>query len=383
MRRATKTKRSLASELRTLRRRVTKFESMETQLRQSAEQRELVAELWHLAKTSDDLHRFVSASLERLAEWAGCGAVAIRLRDGYDFPYYEARGFPDEFPLAGSSLCARDSEGQPATNAKGEPLLECMCGKVLSGRTHEDEPFFTPNGSFWTSDVTELLTGAGEAAWASCMRHRFDGRTFASVALVPLRSANETYGLLQMNDKRPGLFTADRVAVLESLANSFALALALRRTREALKDAESRLGDLKRSLDHKDIAIREVLKQIELEKDQIRDEVGANVNSLLLPTLASLRAEAHPECSGFLDVLERGLRQITSSFGIKMADAKSGLTPRELEICDMIAAGLQSKEIANLLTISTRTVNTHRNNVRKKLGISNSDINLTAYLRRL
>ena len=47
------------------------------------------------------------------------------------------------------------------------------------------------------------------------------------------------------------------------------------------------------------------------------------------------------------------------------------LTARESEILDLIAQGLTSKQIARQLSISPYTVNTHRDNLRRKLGVHN------------
>jgi DNA-binding NarL/FixJ family response regulator len=47
------------------------------------------------------------------------------------------------------------------------------------------------------------------------------------------------------------------------------------------------------------------------------------------------------------------------------------LTARETEILDFIARGFTSKQIARELNISPYTVNTHRDNLRRKLGAHN------------
>ena len=57
------------------------------------------------------------------------------------------------------------------------------------------------------------------------------------------------------------------------------------------------------------------------------------------------------------------------------------LTPRELEICDMIRKGLSSKQISFDLNLSVATVQKHREQIRKKLAITNKSINLGSYLR--
>ncbi|MCL2131374.1 MAG: response regulator transcription factor [Lentimicrobiaceae bacterium] len=53
-------------------------------------------------------------------------------------------------------------------------------------------------------------------------------------------------------------------------------------------------------------------------------------------------------------------------------------TPREQEIINMAGSGLKSREIANQLEISFRTVDAHKNNIFKKLGINNT-IELVQY----
>ena len=53
------------------------------------------------------------------------------------------------------------------------------------------------------------------------------------------------------------------------------------------------------------------------------------------------------------------------------ANKETPLTAREAEILDLIAQGYTSKEIARKQDISPYTVNTHRDNLRRKLGVHN------------
>ena len=62
----------------------------------------------------------------------------------------------------------------------------------------------------------------------------------------------------------------------------------------------------------------------------------------------------------------------------KISDGRETLTGREQTILLELAQGHSNKEVANNLNISVRTVETHRKNIKRKLGIS-STAGLTRY----
>ncbi len=62
----------------------------------------------------------------------------------------------------------------------------------------------------------------------------------------------------------------------------------------------------------------------------------------------------------------------------KTMDGRASLTNREQTILLQLAQGLSNKDVAQALDISVRTVETHRKNIKRKLGIS-STAGLTRY----
>jgi len=146
-----------------------------------------------------------------------------------------------------------------------------------------------------------------------------------------------------------------------------------------LKESERILLEQRLALEQKNMALREVIEQIEVKKRMIRDEISANLNELVMPILQKLRLAGAP--SEYLDLLQHHLEQISGAFGLALTKKRSILSPREIEICSMIQGALTSKEIAQLLNISYQTVEKHRRNIRKKFGIDTKQINLSSYLQ--
>jgi PAS domain S-box-containing protein len=170
------------------------------------------------------------------------GAVAIRLREDGDFPYYESSGFPEEFVRRERFVCARDKSGAWVRDAQGNPVLDCMCGDVLSGGTDPALPYFTQAGSFWCNSQAELLTALNRKGPEARERNRCCKTGYESIALIPLHVGGEVIGLLQINDHRQDQFTPDLIQYLEGLSASIGIALGRKRAEEALRESQARLS---------------------------------------------------------------------------------------------------------------------------------------------
>ena len=53
-------------------------------------------------------------------------------------------------------------------------------------------------------------------------------------------------------------------------------------------------------------------------------------------------------------------------------DLIEGLSNRELEVLDLIGRGKTARQVAESLNVSLKTVDSHRQNIKKKLGLKNS-----------
>jgi DNA-binding CsgD family transcriptional regulator len=59
------------------------------------------------------------------------------------------------------------------------------------------------------------------------------------------------------------------------------------------------------------------------------------------------------------------------------------LTPTEIRVANFIRQGRTTKEISNLMNLSAKTVEFHRDNIRTKIGIKTKKINLRTHLLSL
>ena len=207
-------------------------------LKRAEDERETTIDFLGLVNRSRGTRELVQGATAFFQERSGCEAIGIRLREGDDYPYFEACGFSRKFILLENSLCARNSSGKLIQDACGNPLIECMCGNVICGQIDPSKSFFTAHGSFWTNCTTELLASTTQVDRQSRTRNRCNGEGYESVALIPLRDGEERFGLLQLNDRRKGRFSVEVIALWERLAGYLAAALSKFRAEEALRNSE-------------------------------------------------------------------------------------------------------------------------------------------------
>jgi DNA-binding CsgD family transcriptional regulator len=79
---------------------------------------------------------------------------------------------------------------------------------------------------------------------------------------------------------------------------------------------------------------------------------------------------------------ERRFREIHPRFLQTLSASYPMLTPTEMRVCSLLKINLTSKEIAALLSTSVRTIEGHRQHIRRKLAIANG-ISLAMFLAGL
>jgi DNA-binding NarL/FixJ family response regulator len=84
-----------------------------------------------------------------------------------------------------------------------------------------------------------------------------------------------------------------------------------------------------------------------------------------------------------VNLVETLIEEIVYPITKKRSSILDNLTVRETQIVSLIKEGKSSREIAKMLVVSKKTVDFHRANIRKKLGLQNDAgerMNLVSYL---
>jgi len=207
------------------------------------QKREATISILSLINKINDLHDLITEVSWLLQSWSGCEAVGIRMKENGHFPYLHTSGFSANHIQTENNLCtAAPHGGQIWDSTTDNPLLEGMCGKVLSRRFNPQLPFFTEYGSFCTNSTSELQNSAGHAAndAQSCTKCHSQG--YESVALIPLKSGSEVFGLLQLNDSRTNMFSSQILTLLEKLAFNLSISLEKKSATQKLRKTKEELA---------------------------------------------------------------------------------------------------------------------------------------------
>ncbi len=138
------------------------------------------------------------------------------------------------------------------------------------------------------------------------------------------------------------------------------------------------------SLEEANTALRVMLKREDEIRIELEEKILNNVKELILPNVEKLntsRMDARQK--EYLELIESNLDDIISPFSHKLTSRYFNFTSTELKMANLIKHGKTTKEIADMLNLSINTVQFHRSNIRKKIGIKKKKSNLSSYLKSI
>ena len=153
---------------------------------------------------------------------------------------------------------------------------------------------------------------------------------------------------------------------------------------EELKKREQALELKSRGLEEANTALKVLLRHREEDKAALEEQVLVNVRKLVLPYLENLKhLNLNENQATQVKIAEENLKKIVSPFLHNLASSYLELTPREIQVANLVKEGKTTKEMTEILNISATAVDFHRKNLRSKFGIKNKKTNLLAFLSSL
>jgi DNA-binding CsgD family transcriptional regulator len=229
----------------------------------------------------------------------------------------------------------------------------------------------------------------------TCSRIEFAGKIYESEGFKATKWMQSSQIIMQNKpvgevtvfylEERPsadeGPFLKEERTLLDAVADLIA-AIARRILIEVeLNETNKKLTFEQKALHETNIALRMLLNRVEEGKKEIQQHIKANVERIIMPLVNELMLDLPKIKQKYVELLRSNLEQLTAPFIHKLSVAYQSLTPTELKICNMIRNDMRTKEIAQIQKVSVATIKLHREHIRRKLKITNSDINLTTFLQ--
>lgn len=209
---------------------------------------------------------------------------------------------------------------------------------------------------------------------------------FISLAVVPIKFRERVMGSINLASHTHDSVSDYSMSILQSVSDvGVGEAVARVIAEEVLNKTnlilEEKVNDRTAELNEKNVTLKILLEQRGEERSHLEDVIMSNVKKLVMPNINRLKnTTLSTKQQTALNILEANLNEIVSPFSKTIDSKYMKLTPTEIQVANYIKHGASSKEISDSLALSQRTVDTHRYNIRKKLGIRGKGVNLRTYL---
>ncbi len=153
---------------------------------------------------------------------------------------------------------------------------------------------------------------------------------------------------------------------------------------DGLYRREVELENQARKLKESIIAMRVLLDEREQAKHEVEENILATINKEVLPYIEMVkRGSLSDEQKKSMELIESNIQEIISPFAYKLTSNNLNFTPMEIRVACLIKDGYTNKEISSSLNLSIRTIEFHRSNIRRKLGLSGRKNNLHMHLQSM
>ncbi len=149
----------------------------------------------------------------------------------------------------------------------------------------------------------------------------------------------------------------------------------------ALENANNHLELKTELLEKSNMALKLMLEKSAENRKEIEEDVLFTLSKMVIPYISKIKkAQISQNVRAYIGILENNIKQVTSPFSKNLSFEYVSLTPKEIQVANLIKDGKSTKEIAEALSISKGTADFYRNNIREKIGLRGKKIRLREHL---
>lgn len=172
--------------------------------------------------------------------------------------------------------------------------------------------------------------------------------------------------------------------LIKNAVQKYSLILENSTYKKNLEQKILKLEQTQLQLQESNTALKVLLDIRERDRNELEENIVVNLKNLVFPYLDKLQTMSRNNGVGqIIELVKASLDEVSSPLTKTLSSKAFGLTPMEIKIIDLIKHGYTTKEIAASLNLAVKTIEFHRNNIRKKLGIKDKKVNLRAFLTEM
>ena len=151
-----------------------------------------------------------------------------------------------------------------------------------------------------------------------------------------------------------------------------------------LEAKEIELKQKNQGLEETNTALNVLMKKVEEHRIITEETLRNNLNKVAMPYLQNAKDKTRDKSAlDYLRLLEESLNSIFAPFAHDLAPHFPRLTSTEIDVANFIVQGKRTKEIADVLNVTPKAIEVHRNNLRRKFGLTNQKTGLRTHLLAL
>ncbi len=164
----------------------------------------------------------------------------------------------------------------------------------------------------------------------------------------------------------------------------FDLLQRLRIKEQTLREQNRRLEHLNDQLLKTNKAMAVLAQNISREREETERRLATQLRGVIMPIVQRLALDHRigPKIRELETALNHLIDDLISGHSLD-SRIVSALSVTELRVASLIRSGLTTDEIARQLNVSTSTVKTHRRNIRKKLKLDDTRVDLRSYFESI